>query len=128
MCPLCGKFVSVSKYDPSGFEDDILLVQVRGLGRGKGVKVVGKYSLLDGVLDGEETHVLEQIRDRVSRIHALLFEELESEEETYDEKLNRINEVLSGIYPEGFSDLWEAIDRLLEEYHDLTEKSEDRLT
>ncbi len=38
ICPLCGKFVSVRYYDPSGFEDDILLVQVRGLGRGKGAR------------------------------------------------------------------------------------------
>jgi hypothetical protein len=48
ICPLCGKFVSVRFYDPSGFEDDILLVQVRGLGRGKGVEIVETYSLLEG--------------------------------------------------------------------------------
>jgi len=115
ICPLCGKFVSVSKYDPSDFKDDILLVEVRGLGRGRGVEVVGRYSLLDG----EETHVLGQIRGRVSVLYALLFEDFESEEERYDEILHDINEALHGVYPEGFSDLGEASERLLEEYSEL---------
>ena len=42
ICPICGKFFSVRYYDPSDFEDDILLVQVRGLGRGARVTITGK--------------------------------------------------------------------------------------
>jgi len=121
ICPLCGKFVSVSKYDPSDFEDDILLVQVRGLGRGRGVEVVGRYSLLDG----EETHVLDLIRGRISALYALLFEDFGSEEERYDEILQNINEALQEVYPEGFSDIGEASERLLEEYNELVEETSD---
>ena len=77
ICPLCGKFVSVRYYDPSDFEDDILLVQVRGLGHGKGVEIVEKYSLLNG----DNPELLELISDRVAIIYDLLYEEVEEEEE-----------------------------------------------
>jgi len=71
ICPLCGKFVSVRYYDPSDFEDDILLVQVRGLGRGKGVEIVETYSLLDG----SDTYLLDLISDRVAILYNLLYED-----------------------------------------------------
>ena len=77
ICPLCGKFVSVRYYNPSDFEDDILLVQVRGLGHGKGVEIVEKYSLLNG----DNPELLELISDRVAVIYDLLYEEVEEEEE-----------------------------------------------
>jgi len=77
ICPLCGKFVSVRYYDPSDFEDDILLVQVRGLGHGKGVEIVEKYSLLNG----DNPELLELISNRVAIIYDLLYEEVEEEEE-----------------------------------------------
>ena len=75
ICPTCGKFNSVRYYDPSNFEDDILLVQVRGLGHGKGVEIVEKYSLLDG----SDPELLELISDRVAVIYDLLYEEDETE-------------------------------------------------
>ena len=78
ICPLCGKFVSVRYYDPSNFEDDILLVQVRGLGHGRGVEVVEKYSLLDG----SDPELLELISDRVAVIYDMLYEDEEAEEES----------------------------------------------
>ena len=84
ICPLCGKFVSVRYYDPSDFEDDILLVQVRGLGRGKGVEIEETYSLLDG----GETYLLDLIRDRVAVLFNLLYENKgddEDEDEAEDE-------------------------------------------
>ena len=76
ICPLCGKFVSVRHYDPSDFEDDILLVQVRGLGHRKGVEIVEKYSLLDG----DDQELLDLISDRVAIIYDLLFEDVEDDE------------------------------------------------
>ncbi len=76
ICPTCGKFVSVRYYDPSDFEDDILLVQVRGLGHGKGVEIVEKYSLLDG----SDPDLLELISDRIAIIYDLLYEDVEDEE------------------------------------------------
>ncbi|GAG89461.1 unnamed protein product [marine sediment metagenome] len=77
ICPICGKFVSVRYYDPSDFEDDILLVQVRGLGHGRGVEIVEKYSLLNG----DNPELLELISDRVAVIYDLLYEEVEEAEE-----------------------------------------------
>jgi len=83
ICPLCGKFVSVRYYDPSDFEDDILLVQVRGLGRGKGVEIVETYSLLDG----DETYLLDLISDRVAVLYNLLYENNgDDEDEEEDEE------------------------------------------
>ena len=76
ICPICGKFFSVRHYDPSDFADDILLVQVRGLGRGKGVEVVEKYSLLDG----SNPELLDMISDRVAVIYDLLYEDVEDDE------------------------------------------------
>jgi len=94
ICPLCGKFVSVRYYDPSNFEDDILLVQVRGLGHGRGVEVVEKYSLIDG----SDPELLELISDRVAVIYDMLYENEESEEESpvdledEDEDINDLDE------------------------------------
>lgn len=76
ICPLCGKFVSVRRYDPSDFEGDILLVQVRGLGHGKGVEIVEKYSLLNG----DNPELLDLISDRVAVIYDLLYEDVEDDE------------------------------------------------
>ncbi len=81
ICPLCGKFVSVRHYDPSNFEDDILLVQVRGLGRGKGVEITEKYSLLDG----DDPELLDLISDRVDVLYELLYEDDEAEDEEEDD-------------------------------------------
>lgn len=82
ICPLCGKFVSVRHYDPSNFEDDILLVQVRGLGRGKGVEITEKYSLLDG----DDPELLDLINDRVVVLYELLYEDDEVEDEDEDDE------------------------------------------
>ena len=45
ICPMCGKF-SPYDFSPCG-DQDIYAIEVKGLGRGKGVKVVNKYSILD---------------------------------------------------------------------------------
>lgn len=44
-CPLCGKFVSLRLFDPSGFDRDIYAVEVRGLGRGRGTKVISRMKI-----------------------------------------------------------------------------------
>ena len=81
ICPMCGKFASVRYFDPSDFEDDILLIQVRGLGRGKGVEIVEKYSLLDG----GNPELLDLISDRVAVLYDLLYEDVEDEEEEHED-------------------------------------------
>ena len=48
-CPLCGRFVSLSRFDPSGFDNDIYAVNMVGLGRGKGFAVGTSFSVLNDV-------------------------------------------------------------------------------
>ncbi len=60
-CPLCGRLCSIAKFDPSSFEDDIYEVQVKGLGRGKGVEVVSERS----ILDRSHGEIVVKIKDRI---------------------------------------------------------------
>ena len=50
--------MSLKIFDPGRFESDIYAVEVRGLGRGKGVEVTEIYSVLD------DPEIVEPIRDR----------------------------------------------------------------
>lgn len=52
--------MSLSHFDPLAFDDDIYVVEVVGLGRGRGVKVVGQYSILQ---PGDQT--VELIKTRI---------------------------------------------------------------
>ncbi len=58
VCPLCGKFTSIRYFDPGSFENDVLGVDTVGLGRGRGTRVVAKFSLLD------DSQLMRTIRDR----------------------------------------------------------------
>ena len=58
VCPLCGKFTSIRYFDPGSFEHDVLGVDTVGLGRGRGTRVVAKFSLLD------DSQLMRTIRDR----------------------------------------------------------------
>ena len=66
ICPLCGKFNSLRFFNPSKFELDILGVDTRGLGRGKGTMVVGTYSVLD------RPDIVEPIRKRCMDLLGLI--------------------------------------------------------
>ena len=101
ICPLCGKFVSVGRYDPSDFEEDILLVVVRGLGHGKGVEVVERYSMLQG----ENPELLDLISNRIAIIYDLLYE---------DEGNNIINKKLFGIEDDDEEDIKDLDEDILE--------------
>ncbi len=62
-CPLCGKTNSYNRFNPEGFDDDILGVTVSGLGRGKGFGFSDSYSLLDdayltGLIKARCRHIL----------------------------------------------------------------------
>lgn len=65
-CPLCGKNTSLNSYDPSQFDLDIYEVEMMGLGRGKGFRVVGKHSLLG------EPETLAPLRERLLDLVELL--------------------------------------------------------
>jgi septal ring factor EnvC (AmiA/AmiB activator) len=45
-CPLCGRLVALSSFDPSEYEKDIVVVEMTSLGRGRGFKVVREFSAL----------------------------------------------------------------------------------
>jgi len=65
VCPMCGRHVPESVFDPSCFLDDIFGVKVSGLGRGKGFVVTARYSI-------EDPRILGLIKDRCHRILDLL--------------------------------------------------------
>jgi len=68
-CPLCGKFTSWPQYDPSGFEMDVKVRELKGLGRGKGFRILGEWSLLE---DAKEP--LLPMKDRLLDLVALFHE------------------------------------------------------
>ena len=76
----------IRQFDPSDFDEDILVVQVRGLGRGRGFEVVDRYSILEG---GSHPELLDLISDRVAIIYDMLYEGVEPDEDIneFDEDL-----------------------------------------
>ena len=124
ICPLCGKQVSIRYYDPSDFDDDIMIIQLRGLGRGRGFEVVSEHSLFED----EDTELLDIISDRVAILYNLLYEnngDDEDEDEAEDEGkggtqngelLDLVNDALADIYEERFSDLGEAVEALVDAF------------
>lgn len=70
LCPLCGRHVSLAKYDPSDYEVDIIAVEKRGLGRGKGFEEVSRYSMLES-----DDVAMTLLKERVAVLYKLLHEE-----------------------------------------------------
>ncbi len=116
ICPLCGKQCSIKHYDPSNFVNDILILLLRGLGKGKSFKEIDRYSLLDG----SDPALLALIRDRVAVIHDFLFEDVEDEEE--DALIDDINAALD--VEEGFDNLFDAANALLNEFVESDEEED----
>jgi len=56
-----------------------MLVQVRGLGKGKGVEIVERYSLIEG----GNPELLDLISDRVAVLYDMLYEEEEADHEEF---------------------------------------------
>lgn len=54
-CPLCGRLVALSSFNPSTYEQDIVVVKMVSLGRGRGFKVVDESSAL---CDRELTEII----------------------------------------------------------------------
>ena len=98
ICPLCGKQNSIKHYDPTDFDNDILIILKRGLGKGKGFEETERYSLLDG----SDPELLELISDRVAVLYDLLFEDVEDDDESEDEEKEVDFESLSELDKELF--------------------------
>jgi len=57
----------LAKYDPTDFDLDVMAIQKRGLGRGRGFEVVDKYSLM-----GTDDPAFVLLKQRVSALYILL--------------------------------------------------------
>lgn len=131
ICPLCGKFNSIRKYDPSDYVIDILAVATKGEGRGGGTSVVDKKSIFSlGMED-----LAEIISDRIFDLCSLFFEaedeeerkKEEEQEELVDELLQDINVEICRQHPKGFNTLFEASAALLRVHrrHKVDEEDEE---
>ncbi len=67
LCPLCGRQVSLKRYDPSDYEDDVIGITLRGLGRSRGFEEIERYSLLE-----TDDPVLDKLAKRVTILMPLL--------------------------------------------------------
>ena len=77
-CPLCGRSVSLSSWNPSQYEVEFIEKTFRGLGRGKGFEVAS-------VNDIEDTKTLEIIGNRcIEIIEKLIEDEVWSREEVLE--------------------------------------------
>ena len=80
ICPTCGKQNSILHYDPTNFVDDIIIIRLRGLGKGKGFDEIERYSLLDG----SDPELLDLISDRVAVIYDMLQAEPDEADHSVD--------------------------------------------
>jgi hypothetical protein len=71
-CPLCGKQSPEKSFHPEDFEDDVLVVDVIGLGRGKGFANSEARSAFD---DRGCEELLDKLASRTLEIVGLLVEE-----------------------------------------------------
>jgi hypothetical protein len=75
VCPLCGKSSSLYHFDPRGFEDDIFVQNLQGLGRGRGFKVKNATSIFDLRYRSRRAEtVLERLRDRTLEILQIMID------------------------------------------------------
>jgi hypothetical protein len=72
VCPLCGRLCSVRHFDPNGFEDDIFIQQVKGLGQGKGFRTTEVRSVFESDRSAEVEEAISKIYGRVLEILAML--------------------------------------------------------
>jgi len=84
ICPTCGKQNSILHYDPTNFVDDIIIIRLRGLGKGKGFEEVERYSLLDG----SDPELLDLISDRVAVLYDMLYEDVKDDEAEADHSVD----------------------------------------
>ncbi len=111
-CPMCGKFTSIKFYSPEDFDTEINIVQVRGLGRGKGVKVIERYS----IFEGENQELVDKIGERVAVLYDLFWDD-EIVDDDNEELLDDVNEAIGANY----DNQNDATMELLELYLDLIE-------
>ena len=61
-CPLCGKLCHMNSFSPERYDDDIIVVEMQSLGRGRGFEKTAEYSGLgDEVLMGRISRRLKRL-------------------------------------------------------------------
>ena len=135
-CPLCGRSVSIRKFDPSDFVDDINGIRFEGLGYGRGFGVAEKGSILESggpVLDLVSDRVLEVSRflmdagiiteDMLVSHFPVLGSRAQVKER--EELLDDINAALNPYYVDAFDSLFDASEALLKQFNDYEEEDEE---
>ncbi len=82
ICPICGKHCSIRHYDPTNFDNDILIIVLRGLGKGRGFEETERFSLLDG----SDPYLLNLISNRVAVVYDMLYEDVEDDDDVESEE------------------------------------------
>lgn len=73
-CPMCGKMSPLYRYNPDLFDDDIFIVRVQGLGRGRGFRSFGARSVFD-LKDGIPVReALEKLCNRTLQVIRLMLD------------------------------------------------------
>jgi len=62
-CPACGKLSPLSRYDPRDYEPDILVCELRGLGRGRGFEVTSVRSVFKDMASSNVRVAVERLCD-----------------------------------------------------------------
>jgi hypothetical protein len=73
-CPACGKLSPLSRYDPRDYEPDILLCELRGLGRGRGFEVTSVRSVFDDMASSSVRAAVERLCDRCLTILQIMLD------------------------------------------------------
>ena len=111
LCPLCGKTNHISQYDPSEYVEDVIGIQLKGLGRGRGFSIAYEGSLLES-----DNPVVDLIANRVKVLHTMFYEG-----DSVEELLDEINEALDT----GYDNLLDAAVDLLSRLEDYREEELD---
>ena len=107
-CPLCGRGVALSHFDPSDYDLDVYAFSVRGLGRGRGFEKTEEFSILNS-----DSETMALIKNRILELSKLFIDHNQLAE---TEVLRALNIVT--VPPE----ILEKRDRIIE---DFTEKTVD---
>ena len=109
LCPLCGKTNHINKYDPSDYEETVIGLRFRGLGRGRGFEIADEGSLLES-----DSPVVDLIAERVKVLHTMFYANDDDEEELLD----AVNKTLGTAYEtplDALADVFSQLEGFLEE-------------
>lgn len=67
ICPLCGRSVALANFDPRGFDNDIYVKRLKGLGRGQAFEELGRSSALN------DSYVISKLKPRLLKLVKLLY-------------------------------------------------------